>query len=325
MVQEAVTEAAGWWADHRDFRIVDRISTGILTENFHVRRSVFGYESDLALRRLHRHLEGDHDLVRHFVDEIKRTVWLYHPNIPQIFELGMRDGSHYVLCDYVPGRTLRTLMQHPLDARPVPLALVLDIVTSAAAALQHAHTCRSRDGRPLHLVHHGVSPANLVVRQRDGFVLESPLPGDAVKLVDFGMAKVTMARPWHDLPAELAEHRDDMFAYLSPEACRGEAVDHRADLFALGVVMWELLIGERLYRRTTVADTLTAITDEPSRAPSSLRRELPRELDDIVLRLLAKPAGDRFQTAAELIEAIETFTAMERAVAMPAAPGGPYR
>jgi serine/threonine protein kinase len=113
--------------------------------------------------------------------------------------------------------------------------------------------------------------------------------------------------------------------YLSPEACRGEASEPRADLFALDIVMWELLAGERLYRRARVPDTLAAITDEPPPRPSSLRRDLPGEIDDLVIRLFANSLDERFQTAAELSAAIRGFTATEPAVAGPPAPGGPYR
>ncbi|HEU4735247.1 MAG TPA: protein kinase, partial [Kofleriaceae bacterium] len=155
--------------------------------------------------------------------------------------------------------------------------------------LHHAHERRSNDGRPLGIVHRDVTPSNVMVSFEGN-----------VKLVDFGVAKAANRA----VETESGTVKGKI-SYLSPEQCRGSRVDRRSDMFSLGIVMWELLTGQRLYRRTSDFEAMNAIVHEPPPPPSSRRREIPRAVDEIVLRLLAKDVAGRFQTASAVVEAVE--------------------
>src|SRR6185295_339655 len=187
------------------------------------------------------------------------------------------------------GETVRSLRQRAKQReRKVPMACVLTIIAGAAAGLHHAHERNGNDGRPLGIVHRDISPANLMVSYEGN-----------LKIVDFGVAKAA------DRVETKSGTVKGKISYLSPEQCRGARVDRRSDLFSLGIVMWEMLTGARLYRRDSEFESMTAIVHETPSAPSLRRAEVPRAVDDIVLRLLAKSVTDRFQTAAEVVEAIE--------------------
>ena len=160
---------------------------------------------------------------------------------------------------------------------------------TAAAGLHHAHARIGVDGRPLQIVHRDISPSNLIVSFEGN-----------VKLIDFGVAKAA-----DRVSATRAGTVKGKISYLSPEQCRSLPVDRRSDLFGLGIVMWEMLANERLYRRESELANMTAIVTEPPLRPSSLRPEVPPAVDEVVMRLLEKEPGDRYQTAAEVVEAIE--------------------
>ncbi|MGN6106012.1 MAG: serine/threonine protein kinase, partial [Kofleriaceae bacterium] len=177
--------------------------------------------------------------------------------------------------------------------KPIPISVVLTIVAGAAAGLHHAHDRVGTDGVPLGIVHRDVSPSNLMVGFEGG-----------VKVVDFGVAKA----------ADRAQETKSgtvkgKISYLSPEQCRGRPVDRRSDLFSLGIVMWEMLTTERLFKRASDFENMTAIVNDISAPPSSRRANLPPELDAITLRLLAKDPAERFQTAAEVVDALEEAAA----------------
>src|SRR6185436_6612225 len=212
------------------------------------------------------------------------------PNIAAVYDIGMLGDSYFFTMEYVHGETVRSLLQRAQGLRrPVPLACVLTIVAGAAAGLHHAHERNANDGRPLGIVHRDVSPSNLMVSYEGN-----------VKVVDFGVAKA--ANRAVETNSGTVKGK---ISYLSPEQCRGAQVDRRSDLFSLGIVMWEMLTGTRLYRRDSDFESMTAIVHETPSAPSLRRAEVPRAVDDIVRRLLAKSVGDRFQTGAEVLEAIE--------------------
>ncbi len=178
-------------------------------------------------------------------------------------------------------------------------------MAGAAAGLHHAHDRLGLEGRPLGIVHRDVSPSNLMVSFEGG-----------VKVVDFGVAKA--ADRMSETRAGTVKGK---ISYLSPEQCRGGNVDRRTDLYALGIVFWEMLALERLYRRTSDFDNTSAIVNEATPPPSSRGRALPPALDALVLRLLAKDPADRYQTADEVIEAIEQVAAATGSMLSPSSLG----
>ncbi len=273
------------------YEILAKLAVGGMAEIFLARgASVAGVERYCVLKRILRDRASDAQFVQMFVDEARLAAQLQHPNIASVYDVGMLGDSYFFTMEYVHGETVRSLLERAQElARPVPLACALTIIAGAASGLHHAHERHSNDGRPLGIVHRDVTPSNLMVSFEGN-----------IKLVDFGVAKAD------DREVETQSGTvKGKISYLSPEQCRGERVDRRSDLFSLGIVMWEMLTGRRLYRRDSDFATLTAIVNEPPPPPSSRRSEVPRAVDDIVLRLLAKSVADRFQTADQVVEAIE--------------------
>jgi serine/threonine protein kinase len=273
------------------YQILAKLAVGGMAEIFLARgASVAGVERYCVLKRILRERASDAQLVQMFVDEARLAAQLQHPNIASVYDVGILGDSYFFTMEYVHGETIRSLLHRAEELRrPVPLACVLTIIAGAAAGLHHAHERNANDGRPLGIVHRDISPSNLMVSFEGN-----------VKVVDFGVATAA------DRAVETRSGTvKGKISYLSPEQCRGTRVDRRSDLFSLGIVMWEMLTGTRLYRRASDFENMTAIVHETPALPSSLRREIPRAIDSMVLRLLAKSVGDRFQTAAEVVEAIE--------------------
>ena len=277
------------------YQILAKLATGGMAEIFLARgEGVAGVERYCVLKRILRDRASDVHFVQMFLDEARLAAQLQHPNIAQVYDIGKLGDSFFFTMEYVHGETVRALLHRSLGLRrKLPIASVLTIVAGAAAGLHHAHVRVGVDGRALDIVHRDVSPSNLMVSYEGG-----------VKLVDFGVAKASDRA--HETKSGTVKGK---ISYLSPEQCRGKRVDRRSDLFSLGICFWEMLTTERLYRRDSDFENMNAIVGEPPPAPSSRRSDVPPELDQLVLRLLAKEPEGRCQTAEELIEAVESVAA----------------
>jgi serine/threonine protein kinase len=289
-----VGEAAEVGQTANNYQILARLATGGMAEIFLARGvSAAGVERHCVLKRILRNRASDVSFVRMFLDEARLAAQLQHPNVAQVYDIGKLGDSYFFTMEYVHGETVRAILHRARSLRrELPLASVLAIVTGAAAGLHHAHDRIGTEGRALNIVHRDVSPSNLMVSYEGG-----------VKVVDFGVAKAS------DRATETRSGTvKGKISYLSPEQARGSPnIDRRSDLFSLGIVFWEMLTGERLYKRSSDFENMTAIVTEPAPAPSSRRSWIPTELDAIVMRLLSKDPNARFQTADELVEAIESF------------------
>src|SRR5882672_2726234 len=249
-----------------------------------------GVERYCVLKRILRDRASDVQFVQMFLDEARLAAQLQHPNIAQVYDIGKLGDSYFFTMEYVHGDTVRALLHRAVDlGRKLPISCVLTMMAGAAAGLHHAHVRVGVDGRALGIVHRDVSPSNLMVSYEG-----------SVKLVDFGVAKASDRA--HETKSGTVKGK---ISYLSPEQCRGKRVDRRSDLFSLGICLWEMLTAERLYRRASDFENMNAIVGEPPSRPSARRADVPPEIDELVLRLLAKSPDDRFQTADELIEALE--------------------
>ncbi len=284
-----VAAEVGSTANH--YQILGRLAVGGMAEIFLARGvSTTGVERYCVLKRILRERANDVHFVRMFLDEARLAAQLQHPNVAQVYDIGKLGDSFFFTMEYVHGETVRQILHRARSLRrEVPPGAVLTVIAGAAAGLHHAHGRLGHDGRPLGIVHRDVSPSNLMVSYEGG-----------TKVVDFGVAK--------------AENRAQetrsgtvkgKIAYLSPEQCRGGALDRRSDLFSLGIVMWEMLTTERLYKRASDFENMSAIVNEEPVPPSARRKSVPKELDRITLRLLAKDPDARFQSGDELVEALE--------------------
>jgi eukaryotic-like serine/threonine-protein kinase len=230
--------------------------------------------------------------VRMFAREARIALRLKHPGICPVYELGCHEGRYYLAMEWIEGASLLELIRRAQERRvQLPLPVVIKVIASVAEALDSVHHTRDEHGRPLGLIHRDVSPHNVMVSW-DGMV----------KLLDFGVAKVRSEATQTQAGMVLGK-----FGYLAPEQCRGEPLGSRCDVFALGVVLFEALTGRRLYRRQTELDTLKAIVGEPVPSVRVHRPDLPRELDAIVRRALAKHPADRFTSAGHMALALHQF------------------
>jgi len=288
---EALHEADSAASSQNRYAILARLATGGMAELFLARTaSAAGVERYVVLKRVLASRLGDTHFVAMFLDEARLAAQLQHPNIAQVFDAGKLGDSFFFSMEYVHGVTVRELQQRAKELdQPIPIGCTLTIAASAAAGLHHAHERIGLDGKPLGIVHRDVSPSNLMVSYEGN-----------VKLVDFGVAKARR----RSVETQTGTVKGKI-GYLSPEQCRGRASDRRGDLFSLGVVIWELLVGDRLYKRDSDYDAMEAIVHATPPPPSRFRKDVPRELDAIVMRLLAKAPGDRYQTADELHDELE--------------------
>jgi serine/threonine protein kinase len=290
-----------------NYQILARLATGGMAEIFLARSvSGTGVERYCVLKRILRNRAADVELVTMFLDEARLAAHLQHPNVAQVYDIGKLGESYFFTMEYVHGETVRALLQRARSLRrELPIASVLTVIAGAAAGLHHAHERIGMDGRPLDIVHRDVSPSNLMVSYEG-----------SVKVVDFGVAKAA------DRASETRSGTvKGKISYLSPEQCRGLPIDRRSDLFSLGIVMWEMLTTERLFRRNSDFENMTAIVNDPVPLPSSRRASLPHELDAITMRLLAKDPSARYQDADELVEALEGAAARTASMISPSALG----
>jgi serine/threonine-protein kinase len=227
-----------------------------------------------------------------FKDEARVTAQLIHPNICQVFEFEQVGGVFYMAMEYLRGEDLRRLWK-ACEQRGTPLRvpLICRVISDAAAGLDFAHSLRDNKGEPYHIVHRDISPQNILVTFEGG-----------VKVIDFGVAKAA-GRAQHTRTGALK----GKYSYMSPEQVAGSEVDGRSDIFALGIVLHELLTGRRLFKADSDVQTLARVRECNVPPPSRLNPQLPSGLDQIVLKALAKDPGQRYATAQEFRLALEDW------------------
>ena len=241
-----------------------------------------GFEKLVVLKKiLPSHAENP-KFVRLFLDEAKLAATLDHPHIAHVYDMGKVDGHYFFTMEYVHGQDVRTTMRRTarLD-RKVPIDHAVQITRNIAAALHYAHERTRPDGTLLDIVHRDVSPSNVLVSY-DG----------AVKLVDFGVAKATTST----VKTRTGTLKGKI-SYMSPEQAKGAPVDRRSDIFSLGIMLWEMVTMQRLYKADNDLATIQMIINSKAQPPSQLRPECTPELERIILRALAINPEDRYQTA----------------------------
>jgi serine/threonine-protein kinase len=259
-----------------------------------------GFQRLVAIKRLHEHLVHDAEFATRFKDEIRLVSRLGHPNIVQTIDVVEQEGELALVMEFVEGVTLQQLL---LDARDagvfVPVPVAAGILSQALHGLHAAHEATDDAGRPLQLVHRDISPQNVMVDK-----------AGLAKVLDFGVAKAES-----EVHVTRTGELTGKAAYMAPEQVCSRAVDRRTDVFASGVVLWEALTGERLFRApgTPESAALMNVLELRVRPPSELREGVSAELDTIVLRALEREASRRFRTAREFALALESGTAVASA------------
>ncbi|MBN1946705.1 MAG: protein kinase [Bradymonadales bacterium] len=270
-----------------------KLATGGMAEIWlSEQRGPGGFAKELVIKRILPHLASDQKFVQMFLDEARLAAQLTHPNIVQIYDLGEIEGSYFIAMEYVRGRDLDNITELArARGEAVSPVMAARIVSDACGALDYAHSFRDSSGIHLRLVHRDISPQNILVSE-DG----------VVKLVDFGVAKA--ATSVHKTQTGAVKGK---FCYMSPEQIGGEELDGRSDLFAMGIVLYELVTGRRPFGHDSELAAITAIVHHEPAPPRELIGNLPPVLEGIILRALQKDRNKRYPTADAMQTDLEAF------------------
>ena len=274
------------------YDILGRLALGGMAEILLARHAnTDGNHRFLVVKRILPHFEQDSDFVQMFLDEARIGMQLKHPNICQFHQFGADEGSHFIVMEWVNGMPLGRLIRKARKSGGVGLPIAVRIGVDVARALHYAHIANDEHGEPFNIIHRDVSPHNIMI----GYT-------GTAKLLDFGIAKADHRA--HKTQAGVVKGK---FAYMAPEQCTAGQADHRLDIFALGVCLFETFTGRSLYRRKTEAATMRAVIMDPVPSLKERLPDVPDELEQILQKALAKEAKDRFDTAEEFANALEQF------------------
>jgi hypothetical protein len=294
-VAEHVSASSGRIAPFGKYLLLQRVSVGGMAEVFKALPATADrIDQIVAIKRILPNIAEDSEFIGMFIDEARIAGQLNHPNICRIYELGRVNNDHYIAMQFLWGRDLLKLMNRYKKAgRFVSPMMAAFIGGKACAALHYAHTKRDENEQPLNIIHRDVSPQNIIV----GY-------SGQVKLIDFGVARA--ASQSQKTQAGILKGK---FGYMSPEMIRGMPIDHRSDVFAMGICLHELLTSTRLFYGETDFATLELVRDANVAPPSQRSPGVPAALDDIVMKALSREADDRFQSAEEMQFALDEFIA----------------
>jgi serine/threonine-protein kinase len=274
------------------YLLVGELGVGGMAEVFlAIQHGLQGFLKVVTLKRVLPHLATP-EFITMFIDEARLAARLEHPNIVKTFEFGEEEGQYYTVMEYLAGEDLGSAMNRAaISKQPVPLNMAAMIVSQLCAGLHFAHDLTDTSGRPLGLVHRDVNPSNVILTY-----------GGEVKIIDFGVAKFNSSST-----QTLTGTIKGKIAYMSPEQILARGIDRRSDVFSLGVLLWELVAGNRLFARETDAATLYAIMNDPIPKTRRYRANVPDELESIITTALARTPADRYETAEDMQAALDQF------------------
>ncbi|MEZ4703751.1 MAG: serine/threonine-protein kinase [Bdellovibrionota bacterium] len=276
------------------YLLIEKIAAGGMAEIYKAIGKTAQHEERLiAIKRILPEFSSDDEFISLLKDEAQLMVYLNHPNIVPIVEFGKVEAQYYIAMEYVEGTTLKGLLQKVRASHQFfTIDMAVHVVREIATGLGYAHRKTDKDGKPLNIVHRDISPSNILL-SFDG----------EVKVADFGISK-----------AQTQSHRTQVgiirgkTGYMSPEQAQsGTKIDHRSDLFSLGIIFYELLTGRRLFQAESIPEALKLAREAKVEPISSIRPEVPIELEKIVLKILRKDAEDRFQTAEDIVDKLNEF------------------
>jgi len=288
----AAGEGASVSDHYGQYEILERIASGGMAELYRARRSgVEGFQKIVAIKKILPHLADNEGFITMFADEAKLAAQLNHPNIVHIYDLGkIEGGGYFIAMEHVEGRDLRAILDSARElGTPLPVPLAVYIASKVASALDYAHRRRDAEGRDLHIVHRDVSPQNILISYE----------GD-IKLCDFGIAKAASKVSQTESGALKGK-----IQYMSPEQAWGKPIDRRSDLFSLGSVLYELLTEQKLFHGDSDMTVLENVRKAIAEPPSAVNPDVPKALDGVVLRALAKEPEDRYANASDLLRDLE--------------------
>jgi serine/threonine protein kinase len=264
-----------------DYELVKYLTAGGMADLYLARCPK--YAGDLVVKKIQPRYVDFTRVVKMFIDEGRIAQALEHPNIVKIVDVGQEGGTYFIAMEYIAGRDLLAICRRGVEVGNfLPRHLAVAILVQALSGLQHAHEKAGADGESLKVVHCDISPGNIVVSW-----------GGTAKIVDFGISRATIQLRNEDHSVA------GKYNYMAPEQIRGEAVDQRTDIFAIGIILYELTCGKRLFRGRP-EQVIQLVVEEPIVAPTTLRPDFPARLERIILRCLERDPSARYQSARAL-------------------------
>lgn len=276
------------------YTITERLDQGGMAEVFRgVAESLQGFKKNVAIKRILPSLTKNDKFVKMFLDEAKLSLYLQHANIVQVFDIGVTDTSYFLVMEFVDGCNLKALIERSKQKnKRFETAHAIYVMIECCKALNYAHQLENPESHePLHIVHRDVSPPNILLSKMG-----------EVKLVDFGLAKANS-----QIESTEPGVVKGKFSYLSPEAASGLDVDHRADIFAIGIILWEMFTGRRLFYGDTDYQTVELVRQARIPSIAAVNPEIDSELEQIVRKALAREPDERYQQAADLADALAQY------------------
>src|SRR6516225_229058 len=268
------------------YRVVEKLESGGMAEVFRAEsEGLHGFRKQVAIKRVLPHLSSKKKFISMFLDEARLSAQLSHSNCVQVFDIGVGDNAFFIVMEFVDGANLKATIEHlKKRGREFPVEAAVHISLELCKGLAYAHELTDPRGVPLHIVHRDMSPPNVLITKNG-----------EVKIVDFGLAKAN---------SQLEKSEPGIikgkFSYLSPEAAMGQEVDARTDVFAVGIILWELLAGQRLFLGDTDFQTVKRVQAANVPAISGINKRARQNLEKIISKSLARDPPERFATARAL-------------------------
>jgi serine/threonine-protein kinase len=275
------------------YRVIEKLASGGMAEVFRAESAgLEGFKKQVAIKRVLPHLSEKKKFISMFLDEARLSAQLSHSNCVQVFDIGVGDNAYFIVMEYVDGSDLKAVLE-TLRKRGRELAVeeAVFICIKICEGLVYAHELTDHDGKPYGVVHRDVSPPNVLITKHG-----------EIKIVDFGLAKASS-----QLERSEPGIIKGKFSYLSPEAALGKEVDHRTDIFAVGIILWEMLSGRRLFLGDTDFATVKLVQQAMVPPLSKINAKVPVELEPIINKALARDPAQRYRTAREFAVTLNEF------------------
>jgi serine/threonine-protein kinase len=271
------------------YRVLERLASGGMAEVFLAESAgIEGFKKQVAIKRVLPQLSEKKRFIAMFLDEARLSAHLSHSNVAQVFDIGVGDNAYFIVMEYVDGADLKAVIESMTKGgQTFPVEAACFIAAKICEGLTYAHELRGPDGQPLQIVHRDMSPPNVLMTKHG-----------EVKIVDFGLAKATS-----QLEKSEAGIIKGKFGYLSPEAAQGLEIDQRTDIFAVGIILWEMLAGRRLFLGETDFGTVKMVQE----AKIPKLPNVPKDLEPILARALAREPAARYSSARDLGRDLTAF------------------
>ena len=273
------------------YLLLEKLATGGMAQLYRAKIiGVEGFEKFIAIKQILPHLAHEEELITSFIDEAKLAALLNHQNVVQIYDFGSMENSYFITMEFLHGKDLRAVNAKAKEkGTPVSLENALYLISKVCAGLDYAHKLKDFQGKSLHIIHRDISPQNIFLTYE----------GD-VKIVDFGIAKAASQSTITQVGMIKGK-----VAYMSPEQAAGKVIDHRSDIFATGILLYELIAGGRMFKGDDTLQILSKVREAEFTPLGTLKGGLPEKLYDIVSKALAKDPEDRYQSCADMQADIE--------------------